>query len=201
MKEMTGIMAAAAEVQGFCQSRGWRFCFIGGIAVQRWGMPRFTQDVDLTLWTRLGGEAQFVDALLARFPGRIREARQFALERRVLLARTASGVELDFALGALPFEESAIHRASIWPISDTRALTTCSAEDLVILKVFAGRDRDWSDVETVLARQRGRMDLARIRKELPWLLELKEDRLSFDRLETTIADVARRAESSEGPYE
>ena len=25
---------AAREIQGFCDSKGWRFCFIGGIAVQ-----------------------------------------------------------------------------------------------------------------------------------------------------------------------
>jgi hypothetical protein len=199
MKEMTGVMAAAAEVQTFCQGHGWRFCFIGGIAVQRWGTPRFTQDVDLTLLTELGREAPVIDAILAHFPGRLGNARQFALERRVLLARTTSGVDLDCALGALPFEESAIDRASLWPISDTQALTTCSAEDLVILKVFAGRDRDWSDVEAVLARQRGRLDLARVRRELPLLLELKEDGESFNRLEVMIAQVDRRGRHPDRP--
>jgi len=49
-----GILAAAAEVEAFCRLRNWPFCFIGGIAVQRWGMPRFTQDVDLTLFTASG---------------------------------------------------------------------------------------------------------------------------------------------------
>src|SRR5436309_5772153 len=104
MNELSGVMAAAAEVQVFCAGQGWRFCFIGGIAVQRWGMPRFTQDVDLTLFTGVGAEEKFVDVLLRRFPGRLRDARQFALDRRVLLARSASGVDLDIALGAFPFE-------------------------------------------------------------------------------------------------
>ncbi len=27
---------------------GWRFCFIGGVAQQRWGEPRLTEDVVLT---------------------------------------------------------------------------------------------------------------------------------------------------------
>ena len=80
MNSLEGVLGAAAEVEGFCRSRGWRFCLIGGIAVQRWGAPRFTQDVDLTLLKGFGGEAVFVDALLQHYAGRMRGARQFALE-------------------------------------------------------------------------------------------------------------------------
>jgi hypothetical protein len=121
MSDLAGVMAAAAEVEAFCQNQGWRFCFIGGIAVQRWGMPRFTQDVDLTLLTGFGSEQAFVDPLLKQFSGRIRDARQFALDHRVLLARTAGGVDLDFALGALPFEEGSVSRASLWRVSEASA--------------------------------------------------------------------------------
>jgi Nucleotidyl transferase AbiEii toxin, Type IV TA system len=192
MSELAGVMAAAAEVEEFCQRQGWRFCLIGGIAVQRWGMPRFTQDVDLTLLTGFGGEEKFINALLGQFAGRLRDARQFALDHRVLLARTADGIDLDFALGAFPFEEASIARATPWKVNDATSLTTCSAEDLVIHKVFASRDRDWGDVESVLARQHSRLDLAHIRKELPRLLELKDDFQSLDKLERMIAAVEGR---------
>jgi hypothetical protein len=195
MLELQGVMAAAAELQTFCQSQGWRFCFIGGIAVQRWGMPRFTQDVDITLRTGLGTEAEFIDTLMGHFPARLRNARQFAMDHRVLLARTASGIDLDIALGAFPFEEACIARASLWKLSDLLSLITCSPEDLIILKAFASRDRDWADVESVLTRQHGRLDLARIRKELPPLLELKEDVESLAKLEQLIAVVEKRLQA------
>ena len=58
------VLAAAGDVQRYCQQQDWRFCFIGGVAVQRWGEPRLTQDVDLTLLTGFGDEEKFVDALL-----------------------------------------------------------------------------------------------------------------------------------------
>ncbi len=88
------------------------------------------------------------------------DAREFALSRRVLLARTREdAVDVDIALGALPFEERSVGRASAWHLRDDVFLTTCSAEDLVIHKAFAGRDLDWSDVEEVLIRQRGKLDL------------------------------------------
>src|SRR5690349_16072830 len=69
-EEMTrpnGVLAAAAEVERFCRRHKWRFCFIGGVAVQRWGEPRFTQDVDFTVLTELGTEEVFIDALLKQY--------------------------------------------------------------------------------------------------------------------------------------
>jgi len=61
---MNAVFLAALEVEEFCRSRGWRFCFIGGVALQRWGEPRQTIDVDLTLLTGFGGEEAYADALL-----------------------------------------------------------------------------------------------------------------------------------------
>ena len=192
MSGVMGVLAAAAEVETFCRRQNWRFCFIGGIAVQRWGKPRFTQDVDLTLFTGFGAEAEFIDAFLSEFDGRIHDARQFALDHRVLLARTPGGVDLDVSLGALPFEETSIHRATPWTISAKITITTCSAEDLIVFKVFAGRDRDWGDVESVLARQRGQLEADYIREQLVPLLEIKEDVESMGKLERLIAAVERR---------
>jgi hypothetical protein len=192
MGDLAGVMTAAQEVEAFCRNKRWQFCFIGGIAVQRWGMPRFTQDVDLTLLTGLGNEAAFIDALLQHFPARLTAARQFALDRRVLLASTTSGVDLDIALGAFPFEEESVKRATLWSASESITLTTCSAEDLVIHKVFAGRDRDWADVEGVLERKHGQLNLAHIRAQIPPLLELKDDVESFGKLERLVETVGKR---------
>jgi len=61
MIHLPRVLTAAGEIQQFCQQRDWRFCFIGGVAVQRWGQPRLTQDVDLTLLTGFGGEEKFTD--------------------------------------------------------------------------------------------------------------------------------------------
>jgi hypothetical protein len=76
---MNPLFAAAADVQAFCAARGWKSAVIGGVAVQRWGEPRLTRDVDVTIFAGLGGEDRFVDALLAAYRGRLAQARQFAL--------------------------------------------------------------------------------------------------------------------------
>jgi hypothetical protein len=43
---MSALFEAARDLQKALESRGWRFCLIGGLAVLRWGEPRFTRDVD-----------------------------------------------------------------------------------------------------------------------------------------------------------
>ncbi len=96
---MLELIRVAADLQRFCEARDWRFCFIGGLALQRWGEPRETIDVDVTLLTGFGGEEPFIAPLL-----------------------------------------------------------TCSAEDLIVLKAFAARGRDWVDVEGIIVRQAGALD-------------------------------------------
>lgn len=192
MIHLPGVLAAAGEVQSLCQRKAWRFCLIGGIAVQRWGEPRLTQDVDLTLLTGFGGEEQFVDVLLGALEPRRPDARQFALHSRVLLLRTASGVGVDVALGGFPFEERSVERASTWSWAEGQSLVTCCAEDLVVHKAFAGRDRDWGDLESILIRQHGKLNLAQIRSELKPLLELKGQPETLEKLERMMVTVERR---------
>jgi hypothetical protein len=186
------LLREAIALETSLRRLGWRFCFIGGVAVQRWGIPRLTHDIDLTLLTGFGDEEQFIDALLKELLPRRPEAREFALRHRVLLAQTREGVDVDIALGALPFEERSVARATPWVIGGGMILTTCSAEDLVVHKAFAGRELDWGDVERVLTRQHGKLDWKLVRAELKPLLELKGAVEAMDKLEQMLATVERR---------
>lgn len=56
MNTPAGVIGAAWEVQQKLARSGFRFCFIGGVALQRWGEPRYTQDVDLSLLCPYGEE-------------------------------------------------------------------------------------------------------------------------------------------------
>ncbi len=174
--EIRSVLDAAAELQRYCEQRGWQFCFIGGLAVQRWGRPRFTHDADLTLLTGIGREHEFIDELLAGFEPRFPNERELALRNRVVRLVTASGVPLDVALGALVFEERSITRASMWRTNRTgMLLVTCSADDLIVHKAFAGRPQDWIDLEGVVLRQGQKLNVHQIWDELRPLVALKEE--------------------------
>lgn len=171
---MNPLFAAAVRVQEFCASQGWKTCYIGGLCVQRWGEPRQTKDGDLTLMTHFQNEEEYVEALLQKFHPRIENAGAFALQRRVLLIQDDAGLPFDIALAGLPFEERTIERASRWKLKSGKVLITCSAEDLIVHKAFAGRLIDWADIERILQKQGGKLDFRLIFEELRPLLELKE---------------------------
>jgi hypothetical protein len=172
---MNGLLETARELQVFCDRNGWRFCFIGGISVQRWGEPRVTRDIDLTLLAGFGGEERYIDILLAAYPGRIEGAKQFALQRRVLLLKTQNGIGIDVSLGALSIEERIIGRSTMFDFGAGLAIRTCSAEDLIILTLFASRALDIHDAEGVVIRHEDALDWRYIESQLRPLAEVKGD--------------------------
>ncbi len=56
---MRTLLEAGGRLQRSFDVLGWQFCFIGGVANFRWGTPRLTSDLDLTLLTGFGREAEF----------------------------------------------------------------------------------------------------------------------------------------------
>lgn len=184
---MTELYLTALDVQRLCEGQRWPFCIIGGIAVQRWGEPRFTKDVDLTLFTGFGQEERFLDLWLKNFQLRSPCTPTIALANRVLFLTSPREVPIDIAFGGTDFERRSIQRSSLWPMPEGEALRTCSAEDLLVHKCFANRDHDWVDVDGVLARQRNNLDLKLVLKELKPLAELKKAPEIIPRLDQKIA--------------
>jgi hypothetical protein len=170
---MGTVLEAASEIQDFLLQAGERFCVIGAVALQRWGEQRATRDVDLTLLCPFGQEGAALDRLLGRFAARLPDARDFALKNRVVLLKSSGGVAIDVSLGGLPFEERCVERSSDWRLGGV-VLRTCSAEDLVVLKAFAARPRDWLDVESVIVRQGAKLDWPLVFRELEPLVALRE---------------------------
>lgn len=65
---------AAWEVHEFLTKLGVPYAFIGGTAVQFWGEPRFTADLDLTVATPLENPTAFIEQITARFEPRLDDA-------------------------------------------------------------------------------------------------------------------------------
>lgn len=180
---------AALEIQSFFEEAGWKFAFIGGLALLRWGRRRTTEDVDGTILTLFVDEEKTVDKILDRFESRVSDARNFALNNRVLLLTASNGIGADISMGGFPFEERMVERSSLFEYDRGFVLRTCSAEDLIVLKAFAARDKDWADVRSILERQRGKLDIDYVLDNLRLLAELKESPEIMDRLENMIRQI------------
>ena len=171
---MKALFRIASEFDSLLSKLKWQYCFIGGIALQRWGQPRLTNDIDITILTGFGNETVYIDQLLNLYKGRIDDVREFALRNRVLLLVSREGIPIDISLGCIAFEEKVVLRASRYEFLPGLSLLTCSAEDLIVLKSFADRPRDWGDVETIVVRQKENLDWDYIFEQLQPLCQLKE---------------------------
>jgi hypothetical protein len=172
---MNTLIEAARSLQSFLELQYWRFCFIGGLAVLRWGEPRLTRDIDVTLLCPFGREDDVTVPLLNNgYTPRISDAREFARRNRVLLLQSRDAIPIDIALGTLPFEEAMIERATLFEFEPDCSLRTCSAEDLVVLKLFACRPRDVVDAEGIAIRRQGKLDWPYIEANLAPLAEVRD---------------------------
>lgn len=140
---------------------------IGGQAVLLYGEPRLTRDVDITLGVapdRLPDVLELVSAL-GLTP--VVDPAPFVAETLVLPCENAeSGERVDFVFSFAGYEREAIARANHVVVAG-ESVRFASPEDLVILKLVAGRPRDIEDVRGVLLRLPD-LDAAYVRR---WLGE------------------------------
>ncbi len=168
---------AAWEAHEFFIKEGIPYAIIGGIAVQHWGEPRFTRDVDFTILATLGKEEKTLKKIVTVFSPRIPDALEFALKHRVCLVRSKDGCEIDISLGLPGYEEEVVRRTVGCDLGDGRIVQMCSAEDLIIHKVIAGRAQDLADIDGVITRQGNTLDAGHIRhwlRQFSLLLDMNE---------------------------
>jgi hypothetical protein len=168
------LIEAALEIQEVCRANNWAFAVIGAMAVLRWGEPRATQDVDLTILTGLGGEQDFIDALRKKFAPRYLGAEQLALEARILLLTAGNGTPIDVSFAWLPWEQRAIENASDFAFKPRQVLRTLSLNDLVVYKAASDRPRDGADLQGIVARHEPQIDWNYVREQLGEVCELLE---------------------------
>lgn len=188
---MIDLFHFASEVQRFFEERRWKFCFIGGLALQRWGEQRLTKDIDATVLAGFGNEDSYITPLLEHFPGRRADACQFARDYRVVLAQSPQGIGLDVSLAAFPFEEEIINRSSRFEFMPGALIRTCSAEDLIILKAFADRPQDWVDIRGITVKQERTLDREMILQNLEPLVQLKEAPEILEKLKRLFEESSR----------
>lgn len=181
---MNSLFLTARDVQNFIEEQGWSFCFIGGLAVIRWGEIRITKDVDLTILTGFKDEEIYIKKLTDRFCPRIKDAETFALTNRVLLLKSDNNVGIDISLAGFPYEEEIIKKSSLFEYDTDCLIRTCSAEDLIVLKVFAGRHQDWFDVEGIVAKNYENLNFDYIHENILMLCHLIDHPERLDEFKT-----------------
>jgi predicted nucleotidyltransferase len=160
------IKAALAVHEFFSERLKLNYAVIGGIALQFWGEPRFTHDLDVTVQDKLD-LPELVRLTTEAFDSRVPDPHKFARDTRMLLLRVGD-VDVNVAVALQGYEDSLFARARSIEVEPGKRLNICSAEDLIIHKALASRPQDLADVQSIIQRQGKKLDVRYIRR---WLGE------------------------------
>lgn len=183
---MTPLFQAAWEIHQFLTHRKIPYAIIGGLAVQRWGLPRLTVDVDLTVAAPLEkGSEKFVQSVLDHFQSRETDTDPFLRARRdrIVLVSASNGRGIDMSFGVPSYQDRLFERAIDFELERGKRIRLCSAEDLVVHKCVAGRPQDLRDVDGVIARQGPALDVDYVRHWLEFFDELLDEPVALKRFE------------------
>lgn len=115
---ITVFTALAIDLMAWLEAERIPGMVIGGVAASLLGRPRLTQDVDaLAILAESKWERELRAAAAHRIAPRIDDALEFARRARVLLLEHRdTGIEIDFTLGSLTFEQIAVERSERYEI-------------------------------------------------------------------------------------
>jgi predicted nucleotidyltransferase len=125
---------------------------IGGQAVLQYGEPRLTRDIDVTLGVdtdRIAEILQLSDDLQLE---PLVDPTEFTLRTMVLPCSAAGGLRVDFIFSFSDYEQQAIERSRRIVVAES-PVRFASPEDLIVLKLVAGRPRDIEDVRAIVLKQ------------------------------------------------
>lgn len=170
------------ELQRVCVKQKVKLAFMGGIAVSAYGIPRATYDVDAVA---LIEEAKLEPFLLdlrrrgfkydKKKPIKIIQGKPF-----ITLIYLKGKVYTDVFLARDEFQQQAFSRTRKLKLNRTK-INIVSPEDLILIKLQSGRERDLDDVRTILSENVSKLDFAYLRK---WAKRLGIDLYLRDELES-----------------
>ncbi len=184
------LVRAIADLLAGLEKTGADHMIIGGLAVIARGVVRHTDDADATVWAADIDLARLLKTLRARgIVGRIDDLEAFAAQSQVLLlVHESTGVPIEVSLAWLPFERDALARAEIISVSGID-IPIATAQDLIIYKTIAWRDRDRQDIEALLRLHRSDVDLDYVRARIAEFAEAIEEPERLDELEALVARI------------
>lgn len=124
------------------------YCVVGALAVNAWGRLRATNDIDLLVLSDEIGRAELIDALLVRgFHADRTWMEQNPMAKDMVLRLVHPShptIPLDLLFAHDAQSQSALTRRRSLQLLGV-SLWVCSPEDLILLKLKAGRPHDFED--------------------------------------------------------
>ncbi len=172
---MTDFRSTIASIGDALQQASIPYMLIGGQAVLVHGQPRLTEDIDITLGI---GPAEYERLLVLAtkldLTPLVDDPSSFVRTTHVLPTRSVTtGIRVDFIFSSTQYEAGAIARAI--PIElNARTVHFATAEDLIIHKLLAARERDIEDIRGIVSRKGDAVDWEYVERWTQAFLDIPE---------------------------
>ena len=133
------------------------YLLIGGLAAGVLGEPRMTRDIDLILFIPKSSIPNFLKKLKNNDFDFNMTVTQNDLKLKGAFRISYEELWVDFIVSSTDFENSAFKRKIKVKLLG-KIVNIPSPEDLILLKLIPGRERDILDVKSIIERQRGKLD-------------------------------------------
>lgn len=157
MPEIKLLEKALRDIAALFEKHKIEYMVIGGLANAKWGQPRATLDIDITVWVSDSEITNLISLLEGSYTLLVDKPVEFIRETRVLPLKGLRNQRIDLIFGALPFERHAIQRSLKVEIGNA-AVNFCTPEDLILLKIISDRPRDLEDVQGILRFRKDSLD-------------------------------------------
>lgn len=192
MDQQAEDLREVSQVGATLEQVGIRYALGGSMASSLHGVPRFTQDADLTIEPFPGREAElashFGPDYYVSVPAMV-EANRSHRSFNVINKKTGLKIDL-FVRKDRPFDRSALDRRKITDLpGESQPVYVLAAEDVLLFKLEWYRlgdeisDRQWNDILGILKVRRDDLDQQYLRH---WASELRVD----DLLDRALQDAA-----------
>jgi hypothetical protein len=182
-----------ADLGAGCGDLGIRWYLFGAQAAIIHGSARLTGDVDVTVDLGSRDVHALVGSLCHHgFELRVQEVDAFAERTGVLpFLHLASGIPVDVVLAGPGIEEMFLSRAEQRTVENV-CVSVARVEDVVAMKILAGRPKDLEDAAAMLAARGAEVDRRMIRSTLRLLERALDQSDLLPQLERLLRRAARR---------
>jgi hypothetical protein len=153
------LQTTLTDAANFLVSQGIAYALIGGMAASLRGQTRTTADVDLVIDTDVSHALALIKRLDRSTFRPLFDNVAEVVERSFILPlrHRTTNIKVDMSLGLSGFEQKLIGRAEPLDVSGTM-VSVVTAEDLLVMKILAGRPQDTHDARGIVAAQAQRLD-------------------------------------------
>ena len=150
-------VGSLGRITALLNKHNLEFALIGGLASSIRGRVRVTADIDIVVDCNVAKAIDFLEQLDEKVFRPFVEDPELSIRQFFILPieDVTSGIRIDMAIGESGFEKMIVQRASM---PDGYSVPVATAEDLLLMKLMAGRPQDIGDVKGIVEQSRGLID-------------------------------------------